>query len=134
MAAPADCCESTRCKPFSVLTEFAVLRLITHRAQARRMNFLKSFGGEAATDGGDAGGAGGGWLASLKEKSKELAEVYKRDIGSALARCSRRHRIAASTFACALHGQAPAPEAAAAAAARRSNSTTMTRTDLPAFT
>jgi hypothetical protein len=44
------------------------------------MNFLKTLGGgEAAAD--DAPGAGGGWLASLKEKSKELAEVYKRDLG-----------------------------------------------------
>ena len=77
------------------------------------MNFLKSFGGEAATDGGDAGGAGGGWLASLKEKSKELAEVYKRDIGSALARCALRHLITASTVACALHGPAPTAEASA---------------------
>jgi hypothetical protein len=75
------------------------------------MNFLKSFGGEA--DGGDAGGAGGGWLASLKEKSKELAEVYKRDLGSALARCALRHLITASTVACALHGPAPTAEASA---------------------
>lgn len=42
---------------------------------------MKSFaGGDAKADGESAGG--GGWLESLKEKSKELAEVYKRDIGA----------------------------------------------------
>jgi hypothetical protein len=40
--------------------------------------------GEGAAAGGENGG--GGWLAALKEKSKELAEVYKRDIGVCL-RC-----------------------------------------------
>lgn len=45
------------------------------------MNFLKGLTGG---DGGKEGGStGGGWLESLKEKSKELAEVYKRDIGMA---------------------------------------------------
>jgi hypothetical protein len=47
------------------------------------MNFLKGFtGGDGGKEGG---GTGGGWLESLKEKSKELAEVYKRDIGMASA-------------------------------------------------
>ena len=45
------------------------------------MNFLKGLtGGDGGKEGG---GTGGGWLESLKEKSKELAEVYKRDIGMA---------------------------------------------------
>jgi len=42
------------------------------------MNFFKNLaGGEEVAD-----SAAGGWLASLKEKGKELAEVYKRDIGT----------------------------------------------------
>lgn len=46
------------------------------------MNFFKSLAGGDEKDGESAGG--GGWLESLKEKSKELAEVYKRDIGASL--------------------------------------------------
>ena len=42
------------------------------------MNFFKNLaGGEEGAD-----SAAGGWMASLKEKGKELAEVYKRDIGT----------------------------------------------------
>jgi len=41
-----------------------------------KMNFLKGLTGDGKE-------GGGGWLESLKEKSKELAEVYKRDIGMA---------------------------------------------------
>ena len=44
------------------------------------MNFLKGLaGGDGSAE--DGGGAGS-WLASIKEKSKEIAEVYKRDIGT----------------------------------------------------
>eukprot|EP00286_Rhodomonas_abbreviata_P020249 CAMPEP_0181301226 /NCGR_PEP_ID=MMETSP1101-20121128/7308_1 /TAXON_ID=46948 /ORGANISM="Rhodomonas abbreviata, Strain Caron Lab Isolate" /LENGTH=235 /DNA_ID=CAMNT_0023406511 /DNA_START=71 /DNA_END=774 /DNA_ORIENTATION=+ len=52
------------------------------------MNFLAKLsgseqpgsGGEAS--GGNESGAGlGGWFSSLKEKSKDLVEVYKRDLG-----------------------------------------------------
>ncbi len=56
------------------------------------MNFLRGLAGadaDADTTAGSGDGAaaagetgGGGWLAALKEKSKELAEVYKRDIGA----------------------------------------------------
>ena len=56
------------------------------------MNFLSRLAGgdnDAGEDGAAGSGGGGGWLAALKEKSKEIAEVYKRDIG-ALFPCQPR--------------------------------------------
>ena len=81
------------------------------------MNFLKTLGGgEAAAGSGDAAGAGGGWLASLKEKSKELAEVYKRDLGVDMVhdrarvppRVCRHGRSCRARAACAAPRSAPA--------------------------
>ena len=45
----------------------------------RACSFLSLAGGDGSAE--DGGGAGS-WLASIKEKSKEIAEVYKRDIGT----------------------------------------------------
>eukprot|EP00960_Hanusia_phi_P021553 638005-Hanusia_phi.AAC.4 len=44
------------------------------------MNFLNRLAG-GNEEGNNNDGGVGGWLASIKEKSKDLMEVYKRDIG-----------------------------------------------------
>eukprot|EP00961_Rhodomonas_salina_P181968 2456562-Rhodomonas_salina.1 len=53
------------------------------------MNFLSKISGsepqesDSSGSGGAQAGAGlGGWFNSLKEKSKDLVEVYKRDLGA----------------------------------------------------
>jgi hypothetical protein len=59
------------------------------------MNFWNSLSGGNAAGTEDSGASG--WLSSLREKGKEIAEVYKRDLGVPLPLCIFGLRIRAYT-------------------------------------